>query len=138
MATPSTVIKNFSPQLAGPRTMGAVKWNTWNKTLIKQRTILTPAKTRHIWLDTIHTLYRWCPARKSTCEEQNDRTFPMLGRLLVEDNSSCRCSCTKDWYSALKAFNPLPARLTQTFSRSPSNSLIASWTAGEEVGYRHM
>ena len=49
----------------------------------------------------------------------------MLGQLLVDDHSSSRCSCTKDWYSALHASTSLP--LVHTFSQSPSTSLLKRW-----------
>ena len=69
------------------------------------------------FLLTIHTLNRcW---RKPACEEENDRTSPTLGRLLVEDCSSCRCSWTKDWYSARQASLSLP--LIHARSQSPSS-----------------
>ena len=73
------------------------------------------------WLDTVHTIYRCWRAQKPTCAEQNVRTSPTLGRLLVDDRSSCRCSRKKDWYSALYASISLP--LVQPFSNRPSNSL---------------
>ena len=44
----------------------------------------------------------------------------MLGRLLVEDRSSCRCSRTKDWYSARQASISLP--FIRPRSKSPSNN----------------
>ena len=68
---------------------------------------------------TIHTLNRCWPARKPACEEQNDRTSPTSGRLLLEDRSICRCSWIKDWYSARQASISLP--LIHPRSRSPSN-----------------
>ena len=74
-----------------------------------------------IQLATIHTLYSCRRARKPACAEQNDRTSPTSGRLLMDNRSSCRCSCTKDWYSARHASTSLP--LVQAFSRSPSKSL---------------
>ena len=43
----------------------------------------------------------------------------------MDDRSSCRCSCTRDWYSARHASTSLP--LVQHFSRSPSRSLLRSW-----------
>ena len=46
----------------------------------------------------------------------------MSGRLFVEDRFSCRCSCTKDWYSALKASTSLPS--ADPFSKSAPNSLV--------------
>ena len=76
-------------------------------------------------LDTIYTLYRCRRARKPACAEQNDRTSPTSGWLLVDDRSSCRCSCTKEWYSARHASVSLP--LVQPFSKSPTRSLLKSW-----------
>ena len=76
-------------------------------------------------LDTIHTLYRCRRARKPACAEQKNRKSPTSGRLLVDDRSSCRCSCAKDWYSARQASTSLP--LVQPFSSSPSKSLLKSW-----------
>ena len=70
-------------------------------------------------------LYKCWRARKATCAKENDRTLSTSGRLLMDDRSSCRCSCTKDWYSALHASTSLP--LVQPFSRSPSKSLLNSW-----------
>ena len=58
-------------------------------------------------------------------EEQNDRTSSVSVRLVVYDHSSCRCSCTKDWYSALHASTSLP--LVQPVSQSPSKSFLNSW-----------
>ena len=46
----------------------------------------------------------------------------MSGRLLVDDNSSCRCSCTNDWYSAVHVSSSLP--LVHPFSKIPSKSLL--------------
>ena len=63
-------------------------------------------------------------ARKTACPKQNDRSSPTSGRLLVDDRSSCRCSCAKDWYSARHASTSLP--LVQPFSSSPSKSLLKS------------
>ena len=75
-------------------------------------------------LATIHTLYRCRKARKPACPEQNDRTSHTSGRLLVDDRSSCRCSRTKDRYSARHASTSLP--LIQLFSSSPSTGLLKS------------
>ena len=77
------------------------------------------------WLDTIHTLYRCSQARKRACAVQKGRTSPMLGRLLVDDRSNGRCSCTKDVYSALHASTSFP--LVYPFSKIPSKSLLNSW-----------
>ena len=82
---------------------------------------------RESWIDhhvmpplvTIHTINECWRAWKPTCEEQNVRTSPMSGRLLVEDRSSCRCSWTKDWYSARQASISLP--FFHPRSKSPSN-----------------
>ena len=71
-------------------------------------------------LVTIHTLNRCWRARKPVCTEQNDRTSPMSGWLFVEDRSSCRCSWTKDCYSARQASNSLP--FTHPRSKSPPNN----------------
>ena len=54
------------------------------------------AKIHPNYLDTTPTLCNWRPARKPACEEQNDKTFPTSGRLLIDDHSSCHCFCTKD------------------------------------------
>ena len=80
----------------------------------------------------LHSLYRCRQTRKPACSEQNDRRSPTSGRLLVDDRSSCRCSCTKDWYSARHASTSLP--LVQPFSRSPFKSLLK---VGKERGHPH-
>ena len=80
---------------------------------------------QHTWLDTIHTLYRCCWARKPICAEQNDSTSPPSGRLLVEDRSSCHCYCTKDWNLALHASTSLP--LVHPFSDGPSKGFLNNW-----------
>ena len=69
-------------------------------------------------------LHRCRRARKPACAVQNDRTSPTSGRLLVDHRSNCRCSCTKDWYSARHASTSPP--LVQPFSSSPSKSLLKS------------
>ena len=86
----------------------------------------------NIWLDTIHALYRCWRARKPACAEQNDRTSATSERLLLDYHSSCRCSCTKDWYSALHAStSPLWC------STSPKAHPAACWTAAKERRQLH-
>ena len=80
---------------------------------------------QHTCLDTIHTFHRCWRARKPACAENNERTSPTSGRLLVDNCSSCRFSCTKDWYSAVHASTSLP--LDQPFTKSPSKNLLNSW-----------
>ena len=79
-----------------------------------------------IALVAIYTLNRCCRARKPACEEQNDRTSPMSGRLLVEDRSSCRCSWTKDWYSDRQPSISLP--FTHPRSNRPSSRRPNKWS----------
>ena len=47
-------------------------------------------------------------------------------RLFVEDGSSCRCSWTKDWYSARQASVSMP--LFQPLFRSPSSKWPSRWS----------
>ena len=84
-------------------TLRAVNWNTWNFQRINNEQPKHTMATHHTQLDTVQTLCKRFRARKPACVEKNDRTSPMSGRLLVEDRSSCRCSRTKDWYSARPA-----------------------------------
>ena len=102
MATRSKLIVNSSLFADDPRITRAVNWNTWKKNCTKCWDNFQGLKDT-TWLPTIHTLYRCRRARKPACPEQNDRTSPTSGRLLVDDRSSCRCSRTKDWYSARHA-----------------------------------
>ena len=107
MATRSRPMVNSSRCVGDPRITSDVNWNTWNREFQK-RWDNTKGLKPQAWLATIHTLYRCRRARKPACAEQNDRTSPTSGRLLVDDRSSCRCSCTKDWYSARHASTSLP------------------------------
>ena len=90
-----------------------------------RRTVQLVGVEATTYLDTLHTLYSFWQARKTACAEQKDRTSPTSGRFLVDDRSSCRCSCTKDWYSSRHASTSLP--LVQPFSSSPSMSLFKKW-----------
>ena len=114
--TRSGLMMDLSPEAIGPRTVRAVSWNTWNNKTSYFR--LKRSQSFSI-LVTIHTLNRCWRARKPVCKEQNDRTSPTSGRLLVEDRSSCRCSWTKDRYSARQVSISLP--LIHPRTKSPSN-----------------
>ena len=108
-------------EVTGPRIIRAVSWNTCKK----YKSIRTQNMKNFNPLVTIHILNRCWWARKLTCKEQNDKTSPRSGRLLIHDRSSCRCSCAKDWYSARPASISLP--LTHPISRSPSRSKPNRW-----------
>ena len=95
---------NLSPEATGPRTIRAVSWTSWNNETSYFRLKRSQSFTI---LVKIHTLNRCWRARKPACKEQNDRTSPTSGRFLVEDRSSCRCSWTKDWFSARQASTSL-------------------------------
>ena len=123
--TPSKLMMNRSPQVTGPRTIRSVNWKTW------KRRIDAFQKWHYniIALVAIHTLNRCCRARKPACEQQNDRTSPISGRLLVEDRSRCRCSWTKDWYSDRQPSISLPfthPRSNRPSSRRP-NKRSGAW-----------
>ena len=116
MMTRSSLMTNFSPKVTGPRSNRAVSWKTYKKWFISD----SASHQVLPLLVTKHTLNRCWRAWKPACEEKNDRTSPMSMRLLVKDRSSCRCSWTKDWYSARQASISLPS--THPRSKSPSNN----------------
>ena len=112
--TRSRLMMNLLPEATGPRTIRALSWNTWNN-----KTSHFRLKHGFTILVAIHTLNRCWRARKPACKEQNSMTSPTSEWLLVEDRSSCRCSWTKDWYSARQASILLP--LIHPRSKNPSN-----------------
>ena len=67
----------------------------------------------------IHTSSKRRRARKPACKDQNGRTSPTSGGLLVEDHSSCRCSWTKNFYSAQQT--SISLLLIRSRSNTPSN-----------------
>ena len=98
---------------------------------LKQQKLMRKTKQNNSWkleqhVDWIRYILRTGAGKHGNQPVHNRTTrIPTSWRLLVDDRSSCRCSCTKDLYSALHASTSLP--LLQPFSKSPSNSLLNSW-----------
>ena len=105
--------------------MRDVSWNSWRK----QETSLTTqmiTKLSHIGQDTyFKQMLASIKISLQKTRKQIDRTSPTSGRLLVEDRSSCRCSRTKDWYSARQSSISLP--LIQPLSKSPCSKRPSRW-----------
>ena len=116
--TRSRLMMNLSLEVTGPRRIRAISWNTWND---KTGYFRLKQSQGFTILVTILFLNRCWRARKPACREQNDRTSPTLGRLLVGDRSSCRCSWTNDRYSARQASTSLLS--IHPRSKSPSSKI---------------
>ena len=116
-------MENFSLEVTGPRTTSAVSWNIWNEQQNYSKPMLKQYPTS---LFTKHILNKCRRARKPDCREQNARTIPTSGRLIVDYHSSWRCSCMKDFYSARPASTSM--RFSHLFSSIPFNSNQNNWT----------
>ena len=65
--------------------------------------------------------------------KRQDITYVRL--LLLDDRSSCRRSCTKDWYSALHASTSFP--LVQPFCKKPFQELVKQLERSNVIRTNH-
>ena len=92
------------------------------RSLTQEKTTKEVEVTSHIGYNTYFIQVPTSAETSLSGTERQDVTY--VRAPFVDDRSSCRCSCTKDWYSARHASTSLP--LVQPFSSSPSKSLLKS------------